>query len=125
VVPIDRLTEMHAPVSVIAHRISRHQLHAKLHLRTVQPKAHEDPSRPPTAPELLRAYAVNRGWLNGSGLPDETRTGRQLLKDYTSGKLVYCEWPPAQSRLCLYDDGLGTFTSHPELLCFASGTLIC
>jgi large subunit GTPase 1 len=114
---------MHAPVAVIAERISRHQLHAVLHLRTVQPKPPEDPGRFPTAPELLRAYAVNRGWLNGSGLPDETRTGRQLLKDYTSGKLAYCEWPPGQSRVCPYDDGLGTFTSRPELLQFAAGTL--
>ena len=121
VVPIDRLTEMHAPVATLARRISRHQLHAVLHLTTARPKSHEDPDRPPTAPELLRAYAVARGWLNGSGLPDETRTGRQLLKDYTAGRLAYCEWPPGARRRCPYDDGLGTFTSRPELLHFASG----
>ncbi len=30
----------------------------------------------------------------GNGLPDEARAGRLLLKDYTSGKLTYCEQPP-------------------------------
>ena len=66
--------------------------------------------------ELLAAYAQSRAWVNGSGLADETRTGRQVLKDYTSGRLVYCEWPPGTSRPCPYDDGLQTFTGDPELL---------
>lgn len=35
-----------------------------------------------------------RGWTAGSGLPDETRAGRQILRDYTNGKLVYCLLPP-------------------------------
>ena len=50
--------------------------------------------RPPTSAELLRAIALARGWVVGNGLPDEARAGRLLLKDYTSGKLVYCEQPP-------------------------------
>ena len=51
-------------------------------------------SRPPTAAELLRAVAAARGWVVGNGLPDEARAGRLLLRDYTAGKLLYCEWPP-------------------------------
>lgn len=85
-----------------------------------RPKLHEDPHRDPTAVELLAAYAGTRAWVNGSGLPDETRTGRQLLKDYTSGKLVYCEWPPGVERACPYDDGLQTFTGDPTLLRFGA-----
>ncbi len=50
--------------------------------------------RPPTSAELLRAVALARGWVVGNGLPDEARAGRLLLKDYTAGKLIYCEQPP-------------------------------
>jgi large subunit GTPase 1 len=44
--------------------------------------------------ELVNALALTRGWIAGSGLPDETRAGRQLLKDYVDGKMIYLEWPP-------------------------------
>ena len=50
--------------------------------------------RAPTSAELLRAVALARGWVVGNGLPDEARAGRLLLKDYTFGKLIYCEQPP-------------------------------
>ena len=55
--------------------------------------------RPPSAAELLRGVAGARGWVVGSGLPDEARAGRLLLKDYTDGRLVYCEWPPSAADL--------------------------
>ena len=124
-VPIDRLTDINDPVATIGTRISRHQLCAKLHIQTTRPKPHEPADRIPSAAELIRAFAVSRGWLNGSGLPDVTRTGRQLLKDYTSGKIAYCEWPPEHERQCPYDDGLGTYTRRPGLLRFVSGALCC
>ena len=44
--------------------------------------------------EFMRTMAVSRGWCSANGLPDETRTGRTILKDYTSGKLVSAEMPP-------------------------------
>lgn len=119
-VPIDRLTNMLAPLESVAQRISRHQLRAVLSIATAQPQDHESQDRPPTPTELIRAVAVSRGWLNGSGAPDETRAGRQLLKHYTAGKLVFCEWPPGCVRRCPYDDGLATYTSRPELLQFAN-----
>lgn len=54
--------------------------------------------RPPTAADLLRGVAQARGWVVGLGLPDEARAGRLLLKDYTSGKLTYCERPPGYEQ---------------------------
>lgn len=54
--------------------------------------------RPPTAAELLRAVAIARGWSAANGLPDETRAGRTLLKDFTSGKLLHARWPPGQQN---------------------------
>lgn len=38
-----------------------------------------------------------RGWVAAGGLPDETRSGRQILKDFVNGKLLHCERPPGCS----------------------------
>ena len=46
------------------------------------------------AADLLRSHALSRGWVAASGLPDETRSGRQILKDFVNGKLLHCEPPP-------------------------------
>ena len=43
---------------------------------------------------MFRTLAVLRGWTAGAGLPDESRAGRVILRDYTNGKLVYCMLPP-------------------------------
>lgn len=40
-----------------------------------------------------------RGWVVGMGLPDESRAGRQIMKDYTSGKLLHCLLPPGNNEL--------------------------
>ncbi|CAL5227407.1 g10365 [Coccomyxa viridis] len=94
VIPIDRLTDVRAPTAVICQRISRQRLEEAYNVRLPKPSGHEAASRPPTSAELLRAVALARGWVVGNGLPDEARAGRLLLKDYTSGKLTYCEQPP-------------------------------
>mmetsp|Transcript_27163 Transcript_27163/g.69134 ORF Transcript_27163/g.69134 Transcript_27163/m.69134 type:complete len:649 (-) Transcript_27163:2405-4351(-) len=94
VIPIDRLTDMRAPVEALAQRVGRLQAEEAYGVRLPPPPAHLPAGTPPTAAELLRAFAMLRGWTVGSGLPDEARAGRQLLKDYTSGKLLNCTLPP-------------------------------
>ncbi|KXZ45888.1 hypothetical protein GPECTOR_49g472 [Gonium pectorale] len=97
VVPIDRLTDIRQPVDVVAARVGRQQLCAVYGIKLRPPPASAPPDAPPTAEQVLRSYATLRGWTAGSGLPDETRAGRQILRDYTSGKLVYCLMPPGSS----------------------------
>ncbi|KAL4423785.1 hypothetical protein ABPG75_001086 [Micractinium tetrahymenae] len=97
VIPIDRLTDVRAPVEAVAHRVGRRQLERVYGLHLPAPGRQEDPSRPPTAMELLRAFAYARGWVAASGLPDETRAGRRILKDYVDGKILYCKAPPGAS----------------------------
>lgn len=94
VIPIDRLTDMRAPVESLATRVGRGQAEDAYGLRLPPPPPHLPANTPPTAAQLLRAYALLRGWTAGSGLPDESRAGRQMLKDYTSGKLLNCTLPP-------------------------------
>ncbi|EFN52099.1 hypothetical protein CHLNCDRAFT_7626, partial [Chlorella variabilis] len=99
VIPIDRLTDVRAPVEAVAQRVGRRQLESVYGLRLPPPGHQEDPHRhvplvPPTAIELLRAFAYARGWVAASGLPDETRAGRRILKDYVDGKILYFKAPP-------------------------------
>eukprot|EP00897_Mesotaenium_endlicherianum_P010478 jgi/Mesen1/9459/ME000627S08849 len=95
VLPIDRMTEQRGPVEIVAEQIPRAVLEREYGIVLPQPAPHEPQDRPPTAAELLRAYARSRGYVAGSGLPDETRASRQILKDYLNGRLLYFHLPPA------------------------------
>lgn len=125
VLPIDRLTDVSAAVTSVAQRVSRQQMLAILKVRLPKPKSHEnvEPFACGSALDVLCAYASYRSWVNGSGLPDTSSAARAILKDYTSGKVVYCEWPPGKAKKCGWDDGLGTWTSQEDLLQYSAGTV--
>lgn len=139
VIPIDRLTDIRAPVDVVAARCGQPQLEAVygIHLgpRSRDPAAAAEdtaaassssntaaaaagPSSTQPGPaaaassaaaagdtsllsvgmRLLVSLARARGWAASGGLPDEVRAGRQILKDYTNGKLLYCKLPTGQQQ---------------------------
>jgi large subunit GTPase 1 len=112
VLPIDQLREYLGPAGLVAQRIPRHFLEAlygmKIHIRPQE----EGGTGIPTASEVLRAYAVARGFATqGQGQPDESRAVRYILKDYVKGKLLYCHPPPTEPPIdpiyfnrALYDD---------------------
>lgn len=105
-IPIDRLTDIRAPIEVAAARCGQQQLEAVygIHLAPTAPPANSSSSNSMQVTQqqqltpgtrLLLALARARGWVIGAGgLPDEARAGRQILKDYTTGKLLYCKLPP-------------------------------
>lgn len=98
VLPIDRLTEHRAAVQVVADRVPRSVIEGVYKIKLPKPKSYESQSRPPLAAELLRAYCASRGYVASSGLPDETKATRQILKDYIDGKLPHYEMPPEMSN---------------------------
>jgi len=147
VIPIDRLTDIRAPVDVVAARCGQPQLEAVygIHLgprsrdpaaaaaaaeaedtaatssssstgaaaagpSSTQPgavasssssaaaAAAGDSSQLSVGMRLLVSLARARGWAASGGLPDEVRAGRQILKDYTNGKLLYCKLPTGQQQ---------------------------
>ncbi|XP_039014253.1 GTPase LSG1-2-like [Hibiscus syriacus] len=97
VLPIDRMTQHREAVQVVANRVKRHIIEDVYKIKLPKPKPYESQSRPPLASEFLRAYCASRGYVASSGLPDETRTARQILKDYIDGKLPHYETPPDMS----------------------------
>ncbi|GLT77722.1 hypothetical protein SLA2020_492830 [Shorea laevis] len=97
VLPIDRMTEHREAVQVVANRVPRHVIEGVYKINLPKPKPYEPQSRPPLAAEVLRAYCASRGYVASSGLPDETKAARQILKDYLDGKLPHYEMPPGMS----------------------------
>ncbi|KAF2290124.1 hypothetical protein GH714_002806 [Hevea brasiliensis] len=98
VLPIDRMTEHREAVQVVANKVPRHVIEDVYKINLPKPKPYEPQSRPPLASEFLRAYCASRGYVASSGLPDETRAARQILKDYLDGKLPHFEMPPGMSE---------------------------
>ncbi|KAK4492294.1 hypothetical protein RD792_003097 [Penstemon davidsonii] len=98
VLPIDRITENREAVQVVANRVPRPVIEGVYRISLPKPKPYESQSRPPLAAELLRAYCASRGYVASSGLPDETRAARQILKDYIDGKLPHFQLPPGMSN---------------------------
>jgi large subunit GTPase 1 len=95
VLPIDQLREFTGPAGLVAQRIPQPFLEAlygmKMHIRPQE----EGGTGVPTSDEVLRAYAIARGFsTQGLGQPDESRAARYVLKDYVKGKLLYCHPPP-------------------------------
>lgn len=95
VIPIDRLTNVVEPVEIIASRVKRQQL------QDVYGVSLKDMSGTnvtfPLARSLLYSIAASRGWSGPGGLPDMTRAGRKVLKDYVDGKILACKAPPGSS----------------------------
>ncbi|XP_055263453.1 large subunit GTPase 1 homolog [Moschus berezovskii] len=96
ILPIDQMRDHVPPVSLISLNIPRHVLEATYGIDIIKPREDEDPQRPPTAEELLTAYGCMRGFMTAHGQPDQPRSARYILKDYVSGKLLYCHPPPGR-----------------------------
>jgi large subunit GTPase 1 len=104
VLPIDQLREFTGPGGLVAQRIPLEFLENVYGMKIpIRPKE-EGGTGNATASEVLRAYARARGFsTQGYGQPDESRAARYVLKDYVSGKLLYCHPPPADPEIDGHD----------------------
>ncbi|XP_062901793.1 large subunit GTPase 1 homolog [Mobula hypostoma] len=94
ILPIDQMRDHVPPVSLVCQHIPRHVLEATYGINIIRPREDEDPNRQPTYEELLTAYGYMRGFMTAHGQPDQPRAARYILKDYVTGKLLYCHPPP-------------------------------
>lgn len=100
VLPIDQLREFTGPAGLVAHRIPQAFLENVYGMKIMLRPTEEGGTGTPTASEMLRAYAKNRGFATtGHGQPDESRAARYILKDYVNGKLLYCHPPPHEPEI--------------------------
>ena len=95
ILPIDQLREFSGPAGLVAQRIPQTFFEALYGVKVRTRPLEEGGTGIPTAEEILIAYAVARGFTKtGQGQPDESRAARYILKDYVSGKLLFCQPPP-------------------------------
>lgn len=88
VLPIDQMKDYWPPVQVMAMNIPVTVFEDLYHI-TVKYEGSK-----PSASDILQAYALRRGYFTGGALPDEAKSAKILLKDYVSGKLLFCKLPP-------------------------------
>ncbi|KAI4165709.1 MAG: hypothetical protein LQ342_000651 [Letrouitia transgressa] len=96
ILPIDQLREFTGPAGLVARRIPQSFFESLYGVRVHTRPLEEGGTGIPTAEEILTAYAIARGFAKtGQGQPDESRAARHVLKDYVSGKLLFCHPPPS------------------------------
>nr|XP_033815276.1 large subunit GTPase 1 homolog [Geotrypetes seraphini] len=95
ILPIDQMRDHLPAISLICQRIPRHVFESIYGINIVRPREDEVSDRPPTSEELLTAFGYMRGFMTAHGQPDQPRSARYILKDYVSGKLLFCHPPPA------------------------------
>ena len=97
ILPIDQLREFTGPAGLVAQRIPQSFFEALYGVQVHTRPQEEGGTGIPTAEEILIAYAKARGFAKtGQGQPDESRAARYILKDYVSGKLLFCHPPPGE-----------------------------
>ncbi|XP_070610364.1 LOW QUALITY PROTEIN: large subunit GTPase 1 homolog [Erythrolamprus reginae] len=94
ILPIDQLRDHVPPVTLVCQRIPRPVLEATYGISLPRPREDQDPHRAPTSEELLSALGCMRGFMTDHGQPDQPRSARLVLKDFVTGKLLYCHPPP-------------------------------
>ena len=77
------------PVSLIASRIPKPVLEA--HYKIQLPA--RDSARYTTL-TFLNVYASKRGWITGNANPNTAEAAKAVLKDYTTGAIVFCHLRP-------------------------------
>ena len=77
------------PVSLIASRIPKPVLEAYY---KIQLPARD--SAKYTTLTFLNVYASKRGWITGNANPNTAEAAKAVLKDYTSGQIVFCHVRP-------------------------------
>ena len=94
ILPINQMKDHVPSMNLLGTLIPRHVLESLYGIMIPLPIEGEDPDRSPSSEEILDVYAFNRGFMTQNGQPDNARAARYILKDFVTGKLLYCKAPP-------------------------------
>lgn len=101
VYPIAQMRDPWPVTNLLCKRIPREVLNAQYGIQIPMPSADamigvKDGTIPsPTAEDFLTTFCIARSMLAAnSGVPDFQRASRVVIKEYASGKLLYCHAPP-------------------------------
>ena len=91
ILPIDQLRDHVPAINLLLSHVPPHVFESRYGL--VLPRS-EGGHVGLTSERLLTAHGTLRGFMTAGGRPDQARAARIILKDYVSGKLLFCEAPP-------------------------------
>ena len=90
VLPIQNIREYLSPVSLIVSRVPKEVLESHYKIK-LPPR--DSPKY--TTINFLSIYALMKGWITGgSSNPNVAEAAKVVLKDYTTGVLVFCHVRP-------------------------------
>ena len=88
VISIDQSSDFSTPMILLTQRIPRKILEEAYKLKLPEEQVYM------SSDAFLHILARERGDVTGSANPDMKRTAKMVLKDYVSGKLLYCHLRP-------------------------------
>jgi len=89
VLPIQTIREYITPISLIVSRVPKHVLEKTYGIKLPARDSHKY-----TTSTFLSVYALKKGWITGSSNPNTAQAAKHVLKDYTTGALVFCHVRP-------------------------------
>lgn len=90
ILPIDELKEWRPPIKLIVERIPKRTLELTYGLKFGDRKV--------TPNFLLDSLAKSKGIMSHKNVPNASVAARLILKDYVSGRLLYCHPPPLTEK---------------------------
>lgn len=117
ILPINQMRDYIEPAAVIAARVPQHLLEASYGITIIRDiDVMDDPDRPPNAHEVLCAYCAVKGYItNGTGRWDEFRACKDLLRDFTDGKILYIA-PPFDPSAPGMESTINRWLSETEIV---------
>jgi len=89
VLPIQTIREYISPISLVVSRVPKHVLENYYKVK-LPPR---DSSKY-TVNTFLSIYALKKGWITGNSNPNVAEAAKHVLKDYTTGAIVFCHVRP-------------------------------
>lgn len=94
ILPIDQIKDSMMAIDAITEKIPAHIFESLYGLILKKPGSDQDSNRNVSSLELLTVYGYSRGFMTQRGLPDTSKSAKFILKDFVTGKLLYCYAPP-------------------------------
>jgi len=102
VLPIDTLTDHVSASDLLISRLSVRKLEKRYGLTpgmsSMAARSSGVGRSAPPSYGFLSALATARGYMKPGGVPDQHRAARLVLRDYVSGKLLFCRAPPEEDQ---------------------------
>ncbi|DAZ94298.1 TPA: hypothetical protein N0F65_012067, partial [Lagenidium giganteum] len=115
VLPISQLRDHVGPCRLMCSRIPKRVFERTYGITIATSKVASE-TDPVDVYNMLEAYARNRGYTTtGKGGPDTSRAGRDLLRDYVKGKLLYCHPPPDLKDPTVFDPHVLAMERFPDI----------